>query len=293
MIGPLRIAAGAGLQSKIVVMPLIPGSIRRGFRVRSDLSYAKYSRATWEWWCRRNGADFVVIDTAVSDPQYAQMPPTLQRWVAVQRLIEERGNGVQVAMVDADTMIRWNAPDIFGQARGLSAVIDSSPPDWIERSTRNFQHLFPGTSLPWWEYFNTGIVVLGAAQHRIVSAFLNYAVTNWPDLNAAIKEGRNGTDQTPFNFIVKREGEPVCCLPRPFNLLHCFPLEGELIDMELSPEPDAAVFIEKAFARPWTLNFVAHAYVWHFTNVVAMRSAVMRETWLRVRRYYPGAICDE
>ena len=156
-----------GMRRKVVVMALIPGGIRRAPPTRSDLGYAKYSRATWEWWCERHSADFIVIEAPPGDIAYAQMPPTLQRWALVDQLIEERGENAQVALVDADTMIRWDTPDIFEQARGFSAVADASAPSWIVRSTRAFQHLFPDTSLVWWEYFNSGIIVLGAAQRRV------------------------------------------------------------------------------------------------------------------------------
>jgi len=116
------------MKRKVVVMALIPGGIRRGPPMRSDLSYARYSRASWEWWCERHGADFVAIDKPLEDSAYAGMPPTMQRWAALDRLIEERGEDAQAALVDADTMIRWDTPDIFALANGFSAVADQGAP---------------------------------------------------------------------------------------------------------------------------------------------------------------------
>jgi len=192
------------MKRKVVVMALIPGGIRRGPPMRSDLGYARYSRATWEWWCDRHGADFVMIEAPPKDAAYAQMPPTYQRGAVLDRLIEQRGEDAQALLVDADTMIRWDTPDIFEQARGFSAVVDSGPPRWILRSAQAFQHVFPGTTLPWWEYFNSGIVVLGAAQRPFVRAFLDYSAKNWPQLDAVIRTGNVGTEQTPLNFMVRR-----------------------------------------------------------------------------------------
>jgi hypothetical protein len=273
-------------------MALIPGGVRRGSVTRSDLSYARYSRATWEWWCREHGADFVVIDTAPSDGVFAQMPPTLQRWVMLDRVLAERGPDAQVIAVDADTMIRWDTPDIFERARGLSAVADPTPPEWIVQSISLFRHLFPETSVPWWEYFNAGLVVFGAAQRRVLHAFADFAGTHWTELQAAIKQGGLGTDQTALNFIARRENEPVFLLPRPYNLLHCFPMDRELFELEGSPTPDRELFAKKAFSRGWAFNFVDYGYVWHFANIVALRSLVMGETWRRIRLHYPGAVCD-
>ena len=77
---------------------------------------------------------------------------------------------------------------------------------------------------------------------------------NWPRLDAAMASGNVGTDQTPLNFMVKREKEPVFFLPRPFNFVNCFPLPAELAQVEQialtqaehSVRPDPALFAAKA-----------------------------------------------
>jgi hypothetical protein len=276
------------MKRKAVVMAVIPGGIRRGPPMRSDLSYAKYSRATWEWWCKRHDADFVVIEAAPSDPAYARMMPTIQRWAVLDRMLEERGEDAQVALVDADTMIRWDTPDIFELTRGFSAVADSGFPGWVLNSTKAFRHLYPGTPLPWWEYFNSGFIVLSAAQRPFVRAFLDHLVKMWPELEAVITAGDFGTEQTPLNFMVKREKEPVHFLPRPFNFVNCFRLPADL-----AKNLDPALFAAKAFGRPGAFEFVELAYVWHFTSVVAFRLPVMGETWRRVQSHYPGAVVRE
>jgi len=40
-------------------------------------------------------------------------------------------------------------------------------------------------------------------------------------------------------------------------------------------------------------DFVEFGYIWHFTNVVALRSLVMGETWRRIRHNYPGALLSD
>ena len=289
------------MKRKVVVMALIPGGIRRAPLMRSDLGYARYSRATWEWWCDRHDADFVVIDAPPADPAYARMPPTLQRWAMLDCLIEERSNNVQALLVDADTMIRWDTPDIFALARGFSAVADVGTPAWALRSITAFQHLFPEVALPWWEYFNSGFIVLGAAQRPFIRAFLDDATTRWAELEAVMTSGNVGTEQTPLNFTVRRENEPVHFLPRPFNFVNCFPLPTELAQIEhralrqteQSLPPDPALFAAKAFGHQLAFKFVELAYVWHFTNVVTFRAQVMAETWRRVQSHYPGAVVRE
>jgi hypothetical protein len=274
---------------KVVAMPLIPGKVKQGgARVRWDLTHAKYSQASWKWWCERHGIDFVVFDRPLGGMGYWHMPPTIQRWFIPEILIREGGKDTRVAIVDADTMIRWDAPDIFDLSDGFAAV-QGSDESWMARCIRAFQHLFPGVSLPWWEFFNAGVVVLGEPQLRSIHAFLDFSARHWPELNAIILSGKFGTDQAPLNLILRRENERVHFLPRPFNFLHCFPMNSLLDAIEHSRVPDQKAFALEAFSRPWAFEFVELGYIWHFNNLIAMRSLVMRETWRRVQNNYPGA----
>ena len=287
------------MQRKVVLMPAVPGATGRPPAGRADLTYVKFARATWEWWCRRHRVDFVVMDALLPEPEYARMPITMQRWVAVARLLEQRGPDAQVALIDADTMVRWDTPDFFARSRGLSAVADRTS-WWIFRSITAYQHLFPGTSLPWWEYFNCGLVVVTAEQRPLLERFIEFAVANWPLLSEVMEGGGlYGTDQTPLNFFVRRENEPVCLLPAPFNFLHCFPLEGELYELEARAEmeangrADAHRFAQAIEAQLLALGFIDFTFVWHFSNVPALRALAMGEVWRRVRHNYPGVAIED
>jgi hypothetical protein len=70
-------------------------------------------------------------------------------------------------------------------------------------------------------------------------------------------------------------------------------MDAELATIDASPNPDVVRFASKAFASPLAVQFVRFAYIWHFTNVIGLRSVVMRETWCRIRQYYPGAELSE
>jgi len=265
----------------------------------------------------------VLIEQPLGGPGFAHMPPTFQRWHILDHLIREYGSDIRVAVVDADTMVRWNTPDFIGGTRGFSAVGIRHPdwmsacqpllravpkqavghagdatdsnlaaarsPGWISRSLRAFQHLFPDVPLTSSEYFNAGIVVLGSDQRPIMEKFLQFSAANWPQLELVITSGDFGTDQTPLNFMLRQQNEPIFFLPGSFNVLHCFPMDSELAQMDSSPDPDPTRFASKAFASPLAFQFIRFAYVWHFTNVVGLRKVVMRETWRRIHQYYPGA----
>jgi hypothetical protein len=72
--------------------------------------------------------------------------------------------------------------------------------------------------------------------------------------------------------------------------VNCFPLRGELAKLELSPRADPALFAATASGHKLAFDFVELGYIWHFTNVVTLRSLVMRETWRHVKSNYPGAV---
>ena len=279
------------MAKNVVAMPVIPGQIRRGRFTRPNLAYAKYSMATWRWWCEKNGIEFMVVDSALGGPAFLDMPPTVKRWLIPELLIRDRSNGTRVAIVDADTMIRWDAPDFLASSDAFCAVHGRDRP-WISRSIKAFQPLFPGVSLDWQNYFNAGVVVVGERQLQQLRSFLEFTSNRWPELKAIIHSGNFGTDQTPLNFIMRREKTTLNFLPTAFNMLHCFPMDPLLFALDNGPSPDPIQFASHAFGRKDVFSFCKRGYVWHFSNVVTFRSLVMREVWSRVSHNYPGVLSE-
>lgn len=268
-------------------MPLIPAAMECGSTLRTNLSYAVYGRATWEWWCKRHGVEFVVLDKPIGDGVFADMSPSFRRWLALERLLDEYGPGARVAFVDADTMIRWDTPDFFALAGDAFAAVRDLNPRWVLHDIKAYQPLFPQVQLPWWDYFNCGIVVLGDAQLPVVMSFLDFIERRWPELDAVQKSDKVGADQTPLNLFVRGAGEHVEFLPAPFNLLGC-PASGKLVEMERNGHPDED-FVAVLRDNPDIFSFLEYGYVWHFTSLVTARRVVMSETWRLVAHNYPGA----
>jgi hypothetical protein len=274
----------------IVAMAAIPGRVPRGKAVRSGIGYARYGQATWRWWCKNNGVEFVLLDRPFGSSGCQALPPTIQRWGAAANLVREFGKGTRVALVDADTMIRWNAPSIFEVAGEHFAAACGGHPNWIDRSIRGFQELFPGVDLPWREYFNSGVVVFGERQLHLMDGLLEIAIARWQDVNRIINSCDVGTDQPLLNFIVRREKEPVHFLPTAFNLLNCVTMTDELREIQADPGPDWQDAAALAFEAPECFDFVDCGYIWHFTNVILLREIAMKETWKRISELYPDAL---
>lgn len=273
---------------RIVIMAAIPGTIRRGSVLRSTTGYQRYGAATWKWWCERNDARFVLLNTTIGGEQFTCLPPTFQRWLAPESIVREYGPDVEIAMVDADTMIRWDSPTPFAEAAGrLSAVVDGNV-RWIDRSINAFQEFFPGVRMRWWEAFNSGVVILNGRHAQLLRRFVEFSLDRWSELCPVIYAEDVGTDQPLLNLYLKSIGEPVHFLPLGFNLQHCVNLNPfEAILASSSPEEHA-----KTFSSPWLYDFVDLAHIWHFTNVLDSREIAMAETWARICQNYPGATLD-
>jgi len=273
---------------RVVAMAAIPGKIPRGNRMRTSLSYLKYGHATWEWWCRKNGVEFVLLNKPYGGAEYEALPPTIQRWLAAKELFREYGSDARIAFVDADTMIHWDAPNLFDEAGSQFAAVQDWTIHWVNRSIRAYQHIFPEVSLPWWDYFNSGVVVFGEAELPLFDKLTRFVQERWADLYPITQSADVGTDQTVLNYLVRRDRHPFRYLPPRFNLVNCVQMTPDLWMMELSADL-SALALDQVTLSPKVFHFVEMAYVWHFTNVVAVRELLMKETWRHMSAHYPGA----
>ena len=91
-----------------------------------------------------------------------EMMPTWQRWMCYD-FIEQQSwieNYNRVMLVDADTMVRWDCPNIFDAADGKYAgVKDDLGLGWTNHSILGYQN-GPNINLDWERYINNGVVVL-------------------------------------------------------------------------------------------------------------------------------------
>ena len=67
----------------------------------------------------------------------------------------------KIAIVDSDTMIHWDCPDIFKLSNDkYTAVKDDLSIEWVYNSLVGYKKFFPNTDLDWTDYVNNGILVL-------------------------------------------------------------------------------------------------------------------------------------
>lgn len=223
-------------------------------------SYVQHSVATWRAWCQRNGVRLVVWDRPLCD--VALMKPTWQRYRLFELLDAEGIEFDRVAYVDSDTMVRWDCPNFFGLAGDHLGVVRDNSPGWSFQSMKAHRKFFPGVDLPWYDYFNAGFQVLNQRHRSFYQAILQFYDQHRDQLLSMERAGGLGTDQTPVNFLARREGNDLTYLPPTFNLLPLHKLMKDHLYVEMG-------------------------YVWHFAGIPHdLRVECMRHTWESFRGRY-------
>lgn len=282
------------MSDNVVFVTALPSNMRRRGHAWNELSYVEWCERTWAHYCRRHGARLFVW----REPRFPtdEIAPTHQKYLAFDILSRAGLPCDKVAFVDADTMVRWDAPDLFREVDTELGVVADREYRWIHASTAAYQPLFPGIELPWAEYFNSGVMVASRSSHRrfFEGAFDFFAThrTEIDEIRAAHPFA--GTDQTPMNFLARREGLALRFMHPTYNFQKCVPLPPKLqTDFEQGQPVDSQ--LEELCGHPEAFRFMEMAHVWHYNGLYpTMRHRVMAATWERARDRYadsaaPGA----
>ena len=120
--------------------------------------YSKYSIDTWRYWCKKNGVDFM--------------------------LITEHDNRLGKPVVDSDTMIRWNAPNIFEMYDDdeFCGVVDDINLRWLTDSLSAYKKFFPNTNVDIDEYINAGVLFFSNQHLPLFEKLLNFTFLLYSDI---------------------------------------------------------------------------------------------------------------
>lgn len=194
---------------------------------------------TWKRYCSRMGLELRVETEA--DPYVTKLYPRMNGswypWFS-EWLIDNSDTWEKILIVDADTMIRWNAPNIFDIATSsFNVVKDSSPLNYGAIPHLNQWRSSYDVTMPPENYFNAGMIVAD------VEAY--YKIRNSIDafFDVAQKINASSWEQTPVNMIAwEYYGESINYLPRIWNDMLGFNYREE------------------------DLSYINKSFVWHFTG---------------------------
>jgi len=227
--------------------------------------FFKYCFNTWNFWTKKNNAVLFVLESPLAGTE--KFASHLQKYFAFEVLKKNKIDFDQVAIVDADTMIKWSCPNFFNISRdSFRAVLDDELPKWVIASLAIYQFLFPKTTVAWWEYFNSGVMILNKNHESILSKFLSFMTAKEKriaDIHSRV-DLRAGFDQTLFNFFLKEKKIKISYLPKIFNFYHLS--RKKMLDKK---------------------EFIDCAYIWHFNGIKhSERKKYMRETWELIKKNY-------
>lgn len=231
----------------------------------STNDYFQYSRPTWEHYCQRHGIELIVQTEHQMDSDIKPIWSKEQIW-------HIGAEYDKIGIVDSDTMIRWDAPNIFEMYSDdeFCGVNDLCDLNWLFDSIDKRQFLYPDVRMSIDKYLNAGVLFFGNQHLPTFRELLDFYLANRGSIDA-IKGG--GREQTLLNFVLQKHKVNIKKLSPEWNLL--------------------SIHRKNMFTHNWQLKtdttpyFIKYAYVWHFTGFpIEDRVRLMKETWELVRDNY-------
>ena len=227
--------------------------------------YSNYSINTWKWWCNKNDVDFMLITE--HDKRFG-------RPVWNKELVYEKAVGYdKIGIVDSDTMIKWDTPNIFNKFEKdeFCGVVDNINFRWLYDSINVYNKFFPDISMDLNSYFNAGVLFFGNKYLSIFENVLNFYLDNQEELDNWKLGG--GKEQTILNYhLVKHKVKKKELTPN-WNLL--------------------GMHVKQFFSHNWQLNedktpfFIKYGNIWHFTGFsISDRISLMNQTWDMIKNNY-------
>jgi hypothetical protein len=227
-----------------------------------DLAYSAYAIDTWRHWCKRNDIRLVVSTDPLEDGRL--MKPHWHRYHLFEILDQQGIEYDRVAYVDCDAMVRWDCPNFFLTADDNLGVVRDQTPRWIQESIKAHSRLFPATRVSWYDYFNSGFLLLTKAHREFFASIRTFYRANRSQLLKMEESGEIGLDQTPVNYLARREGVGLTFLPPIYNLQPLAPLLKDFLFAEMG-------------------------YIWHFAGMSSEeRHRHMGDTWRAFAQHYAG-----
>ena len=191
-----------------------------------------YSAKSWEHWCEKNDCELFVFTERIYPESY--MNANWHKIFALDLLENSDVDYDQVLIVDADTLIHPDSPNVFDLTEHkFCAVHNYGSYDWVCRSIENYKkHVFPDVDLTPFDYFNSGVIICNKTHKEFYSKVQQLYNDN-AELFRQMQDGYGvGTDQPVLNFMVQQENVDYKKLPYEWNMqdLRRF----EILDNELT-----------------------------------------------------------
>jgi hypothetical protein len=232
------------------------------------------SRRTWQYWCNMHNIEFVAFDEPYADINIHRA--NWQKAIHCWDVLDSRGiNADKVFLVDASSMIKWDAPNIFDEIDDrFTAWNDLDNLKWVYESVKGYEQYF-NYQLDITKYINSGVIIFNKSHRELFESFKEFYYTNSSMLIELQDQlVRRGTEQTPFNYWLQLNNVDLRLdMPVTWKLTHLH--RKEMLDYNRQLNEDRTPF------------FIKHGYVWFLTGFDKMqRNAFAIDTWNLIKGNY-------
>ena len=173
---------------------------------------------SWKVWAKKNDCEVFILDQWVYDK--GVMNPNWHKLLVFDLLENSDIEYDQVLIVDSDTFIHPDAPNIFEETDNkFCAVHNDGSYDWVMRSMETYsKYVFEGYMFDWSEYFNSGVMVVNKEHKNLFQDILRFYLSNQELVKGIQSNFGVGTDQPMINFFVQKNNVDLKLLPYKWNM---------------------------------------------------------------------------
>lgn len=185
---------------------------------RSKDQQYDWSVKSWKAWCDKNDAQLFVMDTLICP--VAEMKLTWQRYYLFDILDANNIEYDQVCMVDADTIVHPDCPNFFELTDHKLAAVVNPVNEWIMRSIEVYQHYVFNNEpvINFWDYYNAGFQVVNKKHREFFDNVKDFYTDKKPMLLEIQNKIGLGSDQTPFNYLLRSNNVETKTMEYTFNM---------------------------------------------------------------------------
>ena len=238
--------------------------------------YFKYSRNTWEYWCKKNNCLFVPFIESV-EKDLNKYRVNWQKILFVFDELERRNIEYdQICLVDSSFMARWDMPNFFEMTdRRFTACRDMDNMRWIYESIQGYKNIFGGFELDMSKYVNSGFMIFNEEHKDLLNKFKQLYIDNIEKfVKLQDKVVKKGNEQTPMNYWLQLNNVDVNMdLPLPYKITHL--QRKELFNHNWQLDEDKTPF------------FIKYGYNYSFNGIPKdQRTKLMKQTWDFIEKNY-------
>jgi len=233
-----------------------------------------YSKQSWQYWCDKNNVKLVTFEQPYTDPSIhrANWQKAVHCWDILDKRYIDADN---VFLVDASSIVKWNAPNIFDSIDDrFVAWPDLDNLKWVYDSIKGYEPFF-NFKLDNSKYVNSGVIIFNKSHRKFFESFKELYYNNSEKfIELQDKIVRKGTEQTPFNYWLQKNNIKLNLeMPVTWKLTHLH--RKEMLGHNWQLKEDNIPF------------FIKHGYLWFFTGFEKMqRTQLMTQVWNMIKHNY-------